>query len=574
MAKQAEATLLIRIKEAGKSILDRIVITLGDIINIARSAANAIVGFAQTAIREFHAQESAVHSLNQSLVQQGIFTSELSKRYQDMATALQATTNVADDQIIASQALIQGYIGQKQITQELMQATIDFAAAKKVDLATAADLVGKTIGTETNALARYGVAIKEGATETERMAAVVQQLNGKFGGQAAAATKGLGALNTLKVAYNEIMELIGERLAPIVIFFATKLIEVANAAQKNKSAFDFLSSALVFLAERLLFAKFLFDVAGNSLGVMIDLANALSLALRGELSQAAALAGSSMKEAFSSAKTEYEEMLAGIKELDDIHSQEAQLRREEEIANVTASETRKGEIIREQRQLRAEEDRLAHESGVTEDEKRRYEKEAAFQEELAARENLEYQHEQRMRMQKLNMQGFQRTVNSQQVRDQQSVYGQIETLSSSHNKALAAIGKAAAIANIIINTSRGISLALASFPWPFSIAIAGLVGAAGAAQIATVSGVKLAEGGIVRATPGGINATIGEGGKDEAVIPLDDGNSPLGNTVNITVNGGLMGDMDQARTFAKAIDKELLKLRQNNESVSFDSGVV
>ncbi|CAB4166846.1 hypothetical protein UFOVP1383_37 [uncultured Caudovirales phage] len=46
---------------------------------------------------------------------------------------------------------------------------------------------------------------------------------------------------------------------------------------------------------------------------------------------------------------------------------------------------------------------------------------------------------------------------------------------------------------------------------------------------------RLADGGIVRARPGGTLAVIGEGGRDEAVVPLD-GRSLGGNTYRITVN--------------------------------------
>ena len=47
-----------------------------------------------------------------------------------------------------------------------------------------------------------------------------------------------------------------------------------------------------------------------------------------------------------------------------------------------------------------------------------------------------------------------------------------------------------------------------------------------------------------------------------------------GNNITLIVNGGLMGDEIEARRFAEAIDGELLKLRQDNASLSFDSGVV
>jgi hypothetical protein len=48
----------------------------------------------------------------------------------------------------------------------------------------------------------------------------------------------------------------------------------------------------------------------------------------------------------------------------------------------------------------------------------------------------------------------------------------------------------------------------------------------------------LADGGIVKASPGGTLALIGEGGRDEAVIPLDRMGSMGGNNVTINVNGG------------------------------------
>ena len=55
---------------------------------------------------------------------------------------------------------------------------------------------------------------------------------------------------------------------------------------------------------------------------------------------------------------------------------------------------------------------------------------------------------------------------------------------------------------------------------------------------------KLADGGIIKATPGGMLALIGEGGQDEAVIPLDRlGDMGGGGTVyNITVHAGMGTD--------------------------------
>lgn len=173
---------------------------------------------------------------------------------------------------------------------------------------------------------------------------------------------------------------------------------------------------------------------------------------------------------------------------------------------------------------------------------------------------------------------FQEDENKKREQNQRSTLMTIASMSRSNNKALAAIGKAAAITQIAIETPVAIAKALSAFPPPFNFVAAGAVGAAMAVQAAQVAGVQLAEGGIVQATNGGVPAIIGEGGRDEAVIPLpddynpDDGGGLGGNT--IVFNGPILGDQAQARQFAIMIDEELYNLRKSNESIAFDEGLV
>jgi phage-related protein len=64
------------------------------------------------------------------------------------------------------------------------------------------------------------------------------------------------------------------------------------------------------------------------------------------------------------------------------------------------------------------------------------------------------------------------------------------------------------------------------------------VGGLGGGLMNELKGVPaMANGGIIRHSPGGTLALIGEGGRDEAVIPLDRMGG-MGTTVNISVNGG------------------------------------
>jgi hypothetical protein len=172
-----------------------------------------------------------------------------------------------------------------------------------------------------------------------------------------------------------------------------------------------------------------------------------------------------------------------------------------------------------------------------------------------------------------------RTREQQKIReqDQRSTLSTIASMQGENNKVMATVGKAAALTQIAIDTPVAVGKALSAFPPPFNFAAAGAVAAAMAAQAARVAGVKLAEGGIVKATPGGVPAIIGEGGRDEAVIPLDDPSTAdrLGGGKGTTIifNGPVLGDEAQAMEFARAIDRNLLKLRQSNQSVAFDTDV-
>lgn len=85
-------------------------------------------------------------------------------------------------------------------------------------------------------------------------------------------------------------------------------------------------------------------------------------------------------------------------------------------------------------------------------------------------------------------------LSKQKLADLKSTFGMIATLSESGNKELAAIGKAAAITNATIDGYAAVQKALAAAPPPFNFALAGLVGAATAANVAKIAGVGLRRG--------------------------------------------------------------------------------
>lgn len=91
------------------------------------------------------------------------------------------------------------------------------------------------------------------------------------------------------------------------------------------------------------------------------------------------------------------------------------------------------------------------------------------------------------------------------------------------NKELFAIEKAAGIATAIVNTATAATQALEVPPPPVGIALAGIITAAGLAQVAIISQQQLAAGGLVTAPT---SALVGEAGP-EAVIPIERGVAPI-----------------------------------------------
>ena len=92
---------------------------------------------------------------------------------------------------------------------------------------------------------------------------------------------------------------------------------------------------------------------------------------------------------------------------------------------------------------------------------------------------------------------------------------------------------------------------------------------AGAAMLvsgsrAAIGSIKLAEGGIVMPQSGGVQATIGEGGRAEAVIPLDDSRSQelLGGNNSSRV---IILDADGMTTLAKGVYKKQTEMLRTGE---------
>lgn len=103
----------------------------------------------------------------------------------------------------------------------------------------------------------------------------------------------------------------------------------------------------------------------------------------------------------------------------------------------------------------------------------------------------------------------------QRLAGAQSYFGALSSLAGSENKKLAAIGKAAAMAQATIDGVLAVQKALASAPPPLNFALAGAVGAVAAVNVAKIAGFE--KGGYTG--PGGRKEIAGVVHGGEFVVP-------------------------------------------------------
>ncbi len=148
----------------------------------------------------------------------------------NQANALQRVTKFSDDATLSAQAMLAAYIKDEEQVKKLTPAVQDLATGLNMDLNSAALIVAKSIGGTTNMLGRYGIEIKKGASETERMNAIVSGITKKFGGMAEAmGATPVGQLEIAKNRLDDIKEVIGKDIIPLQTDWFTALAKLTGA---------------------------------------------------------------------------------------------------------------------------------------------------------------------------------------------------------------------------------------------------------------------------------------------------------------------------------------------------------
>ena len=203
----------------------------------------AVVGASKKAIDAFSQQEKAVISLNQALQSTGQFSEQVSAALQQNASDLQNITTFGDEGIIQATATLQSFA--KTLTgAELksgQQAIVALAAATGTSLESAAQALGKTLGSATNSLKDYGVELDVNASASDKLAAAQQQLQ-PFFDQAKAQTDTLeGSYKQLSNSTGDLFESFGSIITqgldlPNVFGDSKDAVEAFNTILQNDFA--------------------------------------------------------------------------------------------------------------------------------------------------------------------------------------------------------------------------------------------------------------------------------------------------------------------------------------------------
>ncbi len=181
----------------------------GTIIALGRQ----MINYGKQSVEAYREQERAIKSLDLALQNAGVYTAEYSNHLQKLSSEIQSFSNYGDEAIQKAIGLGQAYSGNIKLTDDLIKATVDFAAATNTDLQTAFTLVGKSIGTSTNALARYGVKLDDNMTKEQKAAEIQRVLAQRFKDSAKEMADASVQLND---AISDLSEEIGGILNPAI----------------------------------------------------------------------------------------------------------------------------------------------------------------------------------------------------------------------------------------------------------------------------------------------------------------------------------------------------------------------
>jgi hypothetical protein len=182
------------------------------VVGAVSESFRVLTEFVSESVAAYSKQEDATLKLTAALRQHGLATPEVISQYNALATTFQNTTKYADEDIQAMQSLLTlvGNVLPSQM-QAALKASTDLASGLGITLEQATMLVAKAAEGHTTALGRYGITVDAADVSSRGLAAVLDVINEKFGGQAAAAIETYsGKVAQAANAWDNVKEALGK----------------------------------------------------------------------------------------------------------------------------------------------------------------------------------------------------------------------------------------------------------------------------------------------------------------------------------------------------------------------------
>ena len=184
------------------------------------AAGVGILAFLGLAAKSAAQEETQVIRLSSVLKNVGVDYNTVKGDLNGFIESTEKATKVNDDELREGLIQLITITGSYDKSLKLLPLSLDLAAAKNINLGTAAMLVGKVAQGNTAMLSRYGIVLKEGATATEAL----DEMTKRFGGTAVEKGKKTeGAIAGIKNALDNLMESVGSVLLPVLTIGANVL---------------------------------------------------------------------------------------------------------------------------------------------------------------------------------------------------------------------------------------------------------------------------------------------------------------------------------------------------------------
>jgi len=209
----------------------------GGVAGAAISALGQVAEGLEWSIKEATDSEQALKNLSEAVERSGTAWTSVEGKTREYLLQLQATTTYSDEALAGMVERLLTFGMTYEQAMNAAGAALDLAAAKHMDLESAASLVGKAVDGNTAILKRYGVDVEVAKDATDKFTPVIAALNEQFGGAAQAqAQTYAGIQERLKNATSELGEKIGGILLPSLASITEAMIPVVDQLGKGVDA--------------------------------------------------------------------------------------------------------------------------------------------------------------------------------------------------------------------------------------------------------------------------------------------------------------------------------------------------